>query len=1123
MNDSSRAVVVGIITLTVLAATVVAAGSVDAASASTGAGDVGPQDSLAPAAAADRSPSCSFYKTDTNLAYEGSTAGVLDPRTDDRLPVLLGGFTDTQPTYDAEDFEEAYFGTGTGNVNGTGTLRDYYLEATDGMINLSAGPAGVSGWYETDVESDRILSSDKDTLDLNPRENSQFVRKVIEQADSDIDFSDYDNNNDGCIAVMVVYQGVDMRAHAGEAWGNFFEDGNFEVEVDGVTVTAYARVKEMYTNGSGVQTGEREPVGTPAHELGHLYGLPDLYDDDGTDDIGPWGLMSTGNYGYKNDTRLIGSSPVHPTAWTKLLLLQHPSPEIDTLDPYLATIPRSGRPGILPPATQNQYYRINPRSVPGCSACDDQYYLLAYRALTGFEEGLGPWSSYNSSLRISRIDGPWDKDLFNDPSLVHGENRLNHYGNESFNASMSSLARLADGSQSGLDLRNFSTEYGMATFNDPPERHLGADERAVFAIPVGQTLPDGTQVESAHDIDHRVATDTSANMTVGMLPGTGDYDDSRGFEYETGKQFARLDGEARSLRSYAPGVKVVHETNQSTDYISATTYQMYSLPSAMEIDTPGIFEAIRDGDATTTIDVTVTAAGEPYDYGQFEPPTADEFDVEIGGVSIDSADVIITEGTTGSYDLEVTVPESDLEGHTVTVEFAESKGGIEHHVTDSESMYQPILDEMAGDGTASDPYQIRLIEQLQALAADHDATAELIADINAAETAGWFGNTGFVPIGNNSARDPVGVNVSLEGNRHTITDLNVDSWTVSSSGVFAGLGADSDVRNVTFVNATVSVIGSAGGVGTLAGVNRGYVDGVRVRDGTVNTTTATTGGVVGRNTGTVIRSLMTGLVTGDSVTGGLVGESTGTVTHSYANVTVIGGGVGASTGGLIGSLETEPRRATPALLTHSFAVAGVTATSDVGGLVGTNFNGTIENIFSHGSVTGERRVGSLVGQTRRGDGGGTVSHTYTTAQVHAEGNNGNIWGQRSPTAAYWSADIEAVAYGVNSTMLEPANMRGAAAETNMSELDFEDTWTTVEGDYPQLQWYVDSGEAVTMATSGTISGDLNGTVTDDGGESNDSSSDAGTTPGANGPGMGVFVAMLALALVAAGLARRERR
>ena len=45
--------------------------------------------------------------------------------------------------------------------------------------------------------------------------------------------------------------------------------------------------------------GQIMPIGTVAHETGHAFGLPDLYDTDagsGTSGIGEWGLMGAGNY-----------------------------------------------------------------------------------------------------------------------------------------------------------------------------------------------------------------------------------------------------------------------------------------------------------------------------------------------------------------------------------------------------------------------------------------------------------------------------------------------------------------------------------------------------------------------------------------------------------------------------------------------------------------------------------------------------------------------------------------------------------------------------------------------------------------------------------------------------------
>src|SRR5206468_9289811 len=44
-------------------------------------------------------------------------------------------------------------------------------------------------------------------------------------------------------------------------------------------------------------TSQIMPIGTVAHETGHGFGLPDLYDTQGpTEGIGQWGLMSSGSF-----------------------------------------------------------------------------------------------------------------------------------------------------------------------------------------------------------------------------------------------------------------------------------------------------------------------------------------------------------------------------------------------------------------------------------------------------------------------------------------------------------------------------------------------------------------------------------------------------------------------------------------------------------------------------------------------------------------------------------------------------------------------------------------------------------------------------------------------------------
>ena len=75
---------------------------------------------------------------------------------------------------------------------------------------------------------------------------------------------------------------------------------------------------ESYTMQSGVggntgcNGGQIMPIGTVAHETGHAFGLPDFYDTDpnsGTQGVGEWSLMGSGNYARP-------SSPSSFDAWS---------------------------------------------------------------------------------------------------------------------------------------------------------------------------------------------------------------------------------------------------------------------------------------------------------------------------------------------------------------------------------------------------------------------------------------------------------------------------------------------------------------------------------------------------------------------------------------------------------------------------------------------------------------------------------------------------------------------------------------------------------------------------------------------------------------------------------------
>jgi M6 family metalloprotease-like protein len=102
------------------------------------------------------------------------------------------------------------------------------------------------------------------------------------------------------------------------------------------------------------------PIGTLAHETGHAFGLPDLYDTDlgnvqATQGIGEWGLMGSGNY----------ARPYSPSRYEAWSLLELGWVAVDTL--------ASGREVQLGPVTSSDTVLYIP--VPG----SDEFYLLENR------------------------------------------------------------------------------------------------------------------------------------------------------------------------------------------------------------------------------------------------------------------------------------------------------------------------------------------------------------------------------------------------------------------------------------------------------------------------------------------------------------------------------------------------------------------------------------------------------------------------------------------------------------------------------------------------------------------------------------------------------------------------
>lgn len=188
-----------------------------------------------------------------------------------------------------------------GRIRCTGSVRDYFNDNSDSRF---IPEFDVVGPIDVDVDQYYINTTDL-TYELS--------RKVLEAADSEIDYSRYDSDGDGEVDMFYilyagyasVYQGNDERLvwpHAGHF--EDFEDSGNQLELDGVRFGRFACSSEIYgwhDEGDLYLDG----IGVIVHEFSHLLGFKDHYDVSGylNEDPGSWDVMASGNYnGVLNDT-----------------------------------------------------------------------------------------------------------------------------------------------------------------------------------------------------------------------------------------------------------------------------------------------------------------------------------------------------------------------------------------------------------------------------------------------------------------------------------------------------------------------------------------------------------------------------------------------------------------------------------------------------------------------------------------------------------------------------------------------------------------------------------------------------------------------------------------------------
>jgi immune inhibitor A len=376
-----------------------------------------------------------------------------------RTLAILVQYTDQAASVNAADFDTLLYQTGTNSV------RDFYREVSYGQLDMiTVDLPSTTGWQSA-PDNKAYYANGEYGLGTGsyPHNAKKLVEDALAAADSLVDFSRYDNDGDGWLdALMIIHTGpgAEFTGNKDDIWSHKW--GVTPQSRDGVMISGYAMMPEYWSNPGDIT------IGVFAHELGHVFGLPDLYDTDGSSQgIGRWSLMASGSWNGS-----LGNSPAHFDAWC-LVQLGFVTPVTPSTSALGAQFPEVEHNPVV--------YRLWDGGSPGA-----EYYLVENRQKVGFDAGLptsglliwhiddnvsssnrnewypGHTSSGHYLVALEQADGNFN--LEKHQNLGDGADAYpGSTNNRSFNSTTSPNSLAYDGSVSYVAISNISDSDSLMT------------------------------------------------------------------------------------------------------------------------------------------------------------------------------------------------------------------------------------------------------------------------------------------------------------------------------------------------------------------------------------------------------------------------------------------------------------------------------------------------------------------------------------------------------------------------------------------------------------------------------------------------------------------------------------
>lgn len=553
---------------------------------------------------------------------------------------------------------QAYFSNmlnkdGFNEWSGTGSAHDFFMSNSNGQFDPQFD---VFGPYTLSGKMSYYGGNDAYGDDQRPE---QMVVESCRGLDSQINFADYDMDNDGYVDNVFIFYAGRGEASGGtkdSVWPHayYLRGTNSVITLDGKKIDSYGCSNEW--------EGTRpDGVGTFVHEFSHIMGLPDLYATDYSESVTP-GSYSAMDYGPYNNN---GCTPPNYSMYERNAL-QWTEPTV--LKPGMQV-----SMGNL--ADTNEGYIIQ-------TGNSNEFFLIENRQLTGWDKyipagGMIAWHiDYNATIfNQNKVNNTAEHTRVriipanNQGAAPRGWTYPGSTNNTELSATSSPALKTWADNKTDVEIKKIAQANGIITFTVPTHLSAPADNTlqsteitstgftASWKAVTGATDYLLTVMESASGI---AESDTHA----GTLPSG--WTQTTGGTYTTGGNYGQA---SPSMKFSATGNHIttrtfsspIHTLNFWVKGQTITGTDTKLTVSGFNGSTWTTIWSETPENSAKTIDLSSAVAGKGYVQVKFEftkskgNTAIDDIVVAAGGASV-PLQGYVDASTSGATSVKVTIP-----------------------------------------------------------------------------------------------------------------------------------------------------------------------------------------------------------------------------------------------------------------------------------------------------------------------------------------------------------------------------------------------------------------------------------------------------------------------------------